>query len=197
MAVRTHELHAATIHLPLVLLPAAALFDLGLVTSKRRPGRRSVRLGHRLWRSTAVSGLVAGVAGMAASQEIRAEDRHAKDMMWLHGVGNVALVLGAASMAAWRKRHRPTLLQSVLGLAAAAISGYTAYLGGELVYGHGVGVEAMPDDAEHGVGDSPPLLSARGPGRLLLDSIKGAWWLVTRSREAARQPEALRHAATH
>jgi uncharacterized membrane protein len=181
---RVHELHAASVHAPLVLLPTAAAVDLVAAIT----GDRShARLGRSLWWIGAGSGLLAGLAGAAASQEIRTEDERTADMIWLHGVGNAALLVGALGLAAWRTGRGPSVLVSVLGLTASAASLYTAYLGGEMVYGRGVGVGSMPRYLNTGVGDSPPVFSKRAPSTFLRDAIAGLRWLFARTRRAARE----------
>ena len=45
------------------------------------------------------AGALAGVAGLAASQEIKAEDARSEDMMWLHGAANFTILLGATGVA--------------------------------------------------------------------------------------------------
>jgi uncharacterized membrane protein len=180
---RVHELHAAAVHAPLALLPTAATVDLMAAIT----GNRShARLGRALWWIGAGSGLLAGLAGAAASQEIRAEDDSTADMIWIHGLGNAALLAGALGLAAWRTGRRPTVLVSVLGLTASAASLYTAYLGGEMVYGRGVGVGSMPGYLDAGVGDSPPVLSKRAPSTFLRDAVAGLRWLFQRTTQAAR-----------
>jgi uncharacterized membrane protein len=172
-----HELHAAAVHAPLVLLPVAAAADLRAAITGR-PAH--AKMGRQLWWFGVGSGLLAGIAGMAASQEVKTDDKHTDDMMWLHGIANLGIVLGGLGIAAWRLSHRPTVLQSTIGLAAAGLSLYTAYLGGEMVYGKGVGVRAMPKIAPDGVRQSPPVLSAAAPGAFLRDAVQGAGWLVGR-----------------
>ena len=182
MAMRLHELHAATIHAPLALLPTAAAVDLAAAISGNRA---QARLGRTLWWVGLGSSLFAGLAGLAASQEIRADDQRTNDMIWLHGMGNFALLLGALGIASWRAGHRPSVALATAGLAASAASLYTAYLGGEMVYGRGVGVTAMPGYASVGVEDSPPLLSSRAPGKFLRDAVAGLRWLFRRGSQAA------------
>jgi uncharacterized membrane protein len=184
MGMHLHELHAAAVHAPLVLLPTAAAVDLAAAIT----GNRShARLGRTLWIAGSSSALFAGLAGAAASQEVRARDPNTSDMLWLHGIGNLGLIAGAAAIAVWRVARPPSVTVSVLGLAASAISGYTAYLGGEMVYGHGVGIRAMPSYTLSGAKNSPPLLSRRAPGTFLRDAIAGLRWLFGRAGEAARK----------
>jgi uncharacterized membrane protein len=180
---RVHELHAASVHAPLALLPTAAAVDLVAAIT----GNRShARLGRALWWIGAGSGLWAGLAGAAASQEIRADDQRTADMIWLHGLGNAALLAGALGLATWRTGRGPSVLVSVLGLTASAASLYTAYLGGEMVYGRGVGVSSMPHYLDTGVGNSPPVLSRRAPSTFLRDVVAGLRWLFQRTAQAAR-----------
>src|SRR3954470_12544916 len=187
MAMRVHELHAASTHAPLVLLPAAALVDLAASLSG---DRRQAALGRKLWWLGVGAGALAGVAGMAASQEIKAEDTRTEDMMWLHGAANFTILLGATGVALWRTFRRPSVASAAIGLGACAAAMYTAYLGGEMVYAHGVGVRTMPWIAPTGVRQSPSVLSAAAPGTFLRDAVKGFAWLIRRTVRAfsGRQP---------
>lgn len=183
MAMRTHELHPAIVHAPLALLPTAAIVDL-IATSLPRD-RRLDRTGRTLWWATAVSGLAAGLAGMAASQEIEVRSDRARDMMFLHGIGNVGLVVAALGVATWRSRNRACLTSALAGLLAAGAATYTAYLGGELVYSHGAGVKALGGAAA----ETPALFSREGPWRLGRDAVRGLKWLVSRARRAVSGQE--------
>src|SRR5262245_16579200 len=178
MGMHIHELHAASTHAPLVLLPAAALVDLAAAFSG---DRRQAALGRKLWWWGVGAGALAGVAGMAASQEIKAEDPRSEDMMWLHGAANFAIVLGATGIALWRSFHRPSVGAAAVGLGPCGVALYTAYLGGEMVYARGIGVRMMPWISPTGVRRSPPLLSAAAPGAFLRDAVRGLAWLVRRT----------------
>lgn len=178
MAMRTHELHPAIVHAPLALLPTAAIVD--LIASSFPRDRRLDGTGRTLWWATAASGLAAGLAGMAASQEIEVRSDRARDMMFLHGIGNVGLVLAALGVATWRSRNRACLTSAIAGLVAAGAASYTAYLGGELVYSHGAGVKALGGAAA----EAPALFSREGPPRLGRDALRGLRWLVSRARRA-------------
>jgi hypothetical protein len=83
-------------------------------------------------------------------------------------------------VAAFRSRHRATFTSAAAGFLASAASIYTAYLGGELVYAHGAGVKALGGAAA----EAPPLFSARAPGRLLRDAVRGLGWLLSRGQRA-------------
>jgi uncharacterized membrane protein len=185
MAMRTHELHPALVHYPLAILPATAAFE-SLAASAPR-NRNLDRVGRTLWWATAGSGLVAGLAGMAASQQVELGPDHARDEMWLHGIGNLTLVLAALGVAAWRTRHGASALTAGLGIGAALASLYTAYLGGELVYGHGAGVKRLGGITA----EQPALASRRAPRVLAADAVRGLSWLFRRAGRALTGKEKL------
>jgi uncharacterized membrane protein len=178
MPMRTHELHPSLIHAPLVLLPAAALTDLLAALSPR--DARLDRTGCKLWWGTVAAGLVAGLAGMAASQEIELRNDHARDRMFLHGIGNVTLLLSAFGVATWRSRHEASLTSAMTGIVATGAALYTAYLGGELVYTEGAGVKALDGTAA----EAPALFSREAPGRIGRDAVRGLGWLLSRGWRA-------------
>jgi uncharacterized membrane protein len=183
MPIRTHELHPSIVHAPLVLLPAAAVIDLLATLSPR--DRRLDRASRRLWWATAGGGLVVGLSGMAASQEIELRSDHARDMMFVHGIGNLTIVLSAFGIAAWRARNRASFTSAMAGFAAAGAAIYTAYLGGELVYSHGAGVKTLGGAAA----DAPPLFSREGPARLARDAARGLRWLLSRGYRAVTRQQ--------
>ena len=188
MEMRVHELHPTLIHAPLALLPSTVVVDLTAALTGDRKLDRAARV---LWWSTAASGLMAGLAGMAASQEVKTEEQHTKDMMFLHGLGNVVIVLGAFGVAAWRSSHRSSLLSSLLGLGSFAFAAYTGWLGGEMVYAHGVGVKELTMTGEELDQLSPSLASRQAPARLLRDAVKGLGWLLGRARQVFSGREQL------
>lgn len=139
MAMRLQELHPSLVHFPIALFPVAIGADL----LGRLTGSEKLReLGRMTMPLAAIGGAVAGVAGLIAQEEVRAEGR-AGDMLTTHRNLNLALVAAATGMAAYRARtERPSAGYLALGLAGWALMNYTAYLGGHMVYEHGVGVEA-------------------------------------------------------
>ncbi|MCP3139593.1 DUF2231 domain-containing protein [Pyxidicoccus xibeiensis] len=175
-----HELHPSVVHAPLALLPTAAVADLiSVVTGDGAWGK----VARRVWVAGTLSGLFAGVAGLAASQEVRLDSPRARDMTFLHGLGNAVILLGATGVTAFRLKREPTLTSAVVGLAACGLALYTATLGGKMVYELGVGVNPMPDDAPQGTLKGPPVLSRAAPAALVKDALRGVKWLVTRARE--------------
>jgi uncharacterized membrane protein len=188
-AMRTHELHPSLVHAPLVLLPAAAALE-ALAASRPR-SRELERAGRTLWWATTCSGLLAGLTGMAASQEIQVDTDHARDLMFVHGLGNLTLVLSALGISVWRSRHHASATSAAAGLVAAGTAIYTAYLGGELVYVHGAGVIRLGGFAA----EAPALFSRAAPGRLVRDTGRGLLWLLRRGLRAVSGMERVNRAA--
>ncbi|WP_242395721.1 DUF2231 domain-containing protein [Anaeromyxobacter oryzisoli] len=188
MAMRVHELHPSLIHAPLALLPAATLVDLAAAS---RLDRRADRAGQVLWWAAVGSGLFAGLAGMAASQEVDPRSDRARDMMFLHGIGNVGVVVAALGLATWRARNRASITSAMAGLVASGAAAYTAYLGGELVYAHGVGVEALGGAPAR----APALFSGPGVARLGRDAVRGLVWLLSRGARAVTGREKVDRSA--
>lgn len=176
-----HELHPATVHAPLALLPTATVADFIAVASGDKAW---AKVGRRLWVAGTLSTLFSGVAGLAASQEVRMEDPRARDMVFIHGLGNAIISLGAVGVTLWRLRRPPSLGQCVVGLVANMAAMYTATLGGKMVYDLGVGINPMPADAATGTlkTKAPPLLSREAPVALVRDGLQGLRWLLDRAR---------------
>ncbi len=71
MKMLLHELHPAVIHTPLALLPTATVADVIAVTTGDRAW---AKVGRRLWVAGTLSALFSGLAGLAASQEVKLEE---------------------------------------------------------------------------------------------------------------------------
>jgi hypothetical protein len=129
---------------------------------------------------------------------VRTEDSQVSDAMYLHGIGNVGLVMTAAAMACYRARQPAGIASAVTALIASGTALYTAYLGGELVYGSGLGVKAMSERARSGVSpDVPRVLSAGAPARFLRDAFKGLGWLLRRTYHLLNGEEPFDRRALH
>lgn len=139
MAMKLHELHPSLVHFPLALLPLSIGADLlGRVTGSDE----LQNLGRRTMPLVAASGLVAGVAGLMAQTEVKAKGA-SMDLLKTHRTLNLGLVAIASAMAVRRARsEKPSAAYLGLGLVGIAAMMYSAYLGGEMVYRDGVGVEA-------------------------------------------------------
>jgi uncharacterized membrane protein len=188
MAMRLHELHPTLIHAPLGLLPVAAGVDLVGAFGRDRALDRA---GRMLWGLGVGGGLLAGAAGLAATQEVKVTDKHVNDAMLVHGLGNVVITLAAASLWAWRRRNPPSLASALIGLSAVGAALFTGWLGGELVYARGVGVKRMAAAQGEGMGDSPELFSREAPRRLVRDMGAGFKWAVSYVAKIAKGQERL------
>ncbi|WP_434387999.1 DUF2231 domain-containing protein [Melittangium boletus] len=180
MKMRVQELHPMLIHAPLTLLPSAVAIDVAAAFSGGRSLDKTARV---LWWSTAAGGVVAGIAGLAASQEVKADTPKTRDMIFLHGFANAVIVLGALGVAAWRTGHRASWASGMMGLGSLALVGYSAWLGGELVYSEGVGVNGLTMGRVEIEQRSPPLMSREAPRRIARDAVRGMRWLVGRARQ--------------
>ena len=141
MAMRLQEIHPSLVHYPLAFLPLSIGADL----LARATGNRALgEMGRYAMALAAGSAAVAAVAGLAAQEEVDVEEgSEAYEMLVTHRNMNLTVVGASAGMAMWRWREpeaSPGYL--ALGLAALGAVGYSAYLGGKMVYQHGLGVEA-------------------------------------------------------
>lgn len=157
MSLRVQEVHPSIVHLPVALFPAALAVDaVGALTGSRT----LMGLGKALMPVAAGSMALAGVAGLAAQEAVRAEGE-ARDILTTHRTLNMGLLGLAAALSVVRAgRNRPGPGYLLAGAAGVVAMSYSAYLGGHMVYAHGVGVEeAGGIDRER----DPPF----APGRFL------------------------------
>ncbi|MDF1502915.1 DUF2231 domain-containing protein [Roseisolibacter sp. H3M3-2] len=151
MPVRLQELHPSLVHFPIALLPAAVAADL---LARLTDSDALAEAGRVLMPVAAASAVVSAAAGLVAQEEVRAEGV-AHDLLATHRTLNVALTAIGTAMAAYRVGvRRPGARYLAVGLAGLGALGYSAYLGGKMVYEHGVGVK--PADGLRD-GDSPEL----------------------------------------
>lgn len=150
MSLRLHEVHPSLVHFPLTLVPLSLALDaVGWLT-----GRRAFcNTARSLMPVAAASTLVTGAAGLVAQEAVRADGK-AHDLLTTHRNLNLCLAGAVVALAALRTgKDAPSAGYLLAGLAGVLGMQYTAYLGGKMVYGHGVGVQP------HGVRDdrSPAL----------------------------------------
>jgi uncharacterized membrane protein len=121
MAMRLQEVHPSLVHYPLAFQPLAVVTEsLGYLTG----GRRLRAAGRWATLLAAGSAVLAGAAGLIAQEEV------------------VADTLTAVLLASWRWRRKgPTPVSLGIGAVSLGVMAYSAYLGGKMVYEHGVGVE--------------------------------------------------------
>jgi uncharacterized membrane protein len=147
---RLQEIHPALVHYPIAFLPTALAADaLGRATGSRtlsQVGRWGMALA-------AGSAAVSAVAGLLA-QEASRFDEETRDLLVTHRTLNLAVVGLAAWMAVHRARaERPGAGYLAAGAAGVGVMAYSAYLGGHMVYEHGVGIKdaggLREEDAPH------------------------------------------------
>ena len=138
MSMGLQEVHPSLVHMPLALAPLSIMADLAGATmddpSLTAMGRATIGLA-------AGSAAVAAVTGLIAQEEVIAEGR-ASDHLVTHRNLNLVSGVALAGMALWRRDHDPGPGYLALGAGVLGAMFYTAYLGGKMVYDHGVGVEA-------------------------------------------------------
>lgn len=155
MTIRLQEVHPSVVHLPIALLPVAIAAD---IVGRATGSRTLLEIGKRAITVAAAGAAVSAVSGLIAQEEVNVQGP-TMDMLITHRNINLAATITAGLMAAWRSgRDRPSLGYIALGLAGIGAVGYSAYLGGTLVYHHGVGVKPAKGQWR----ESPPELGAAG-----------------------------------
>ena len=134
-----HPIHQMLIPFPLGLLGAAVVFDIVYLVNG---SPRFADIAYWLIVGGIVAALVAAPFGTLDWLKIPKGTR-AKRVGTLHGLGNVVVVL--LFLASWWLRRdnplTPETVASALAIGGFALSGLTAWLGGELVDRLGVGVD--------------------------------------------------------
>lgn len=136
LSVLDHPVHPILQAIPASLLPASTTFDV-----LARLGRDEEGL-NKAAHYTLIFGLV-GAAGAAATGILdyyEIENRPVRKVALYHGLTNVALI--GSYVLSLRRREDYKADNKALALSAlgAALIGLSGYLGGELVYEHGVRV---------------------------------------------------------
>ena len=139
MAIRGHPLHPAMVHFPVAALLGLIATDLAfLLTADAFWARAS------LWLAGvgALGGFLAGIVGMLDLLSVRQNRRLVSG--WSHGL--LAIMLLSLASLNWLLRLQdPVSAIFPWGLYLSVLSGVligvTGYLGGQLVYEYGVGVD--------------------------------------------------------
>ncbi len=149
-----HPLHPILIAFPLGLLTASLLFD---VRAKVRLDSTDTKIARALIGAGVLSGLVAAVPGIIDWLNVPQGSRAKSIGLWHSGGNAIALALFAWS---WKKRRtnetQPDTSAVALSVLGGAVLGLTGWLGGEMVYRLGIGVDpgANPDAPNSLVSDS-------------------------------------------
>lgn len=152
--------HPLLVHFPIALVTASALFTLAARFAGDRPlAQQWATVGRwTLW-FAAVSALATAAAGWLAFNSVR-HDEAGHAAMALHRNWALPVSAGIVLLAAWdgwqaRRAAKASWPFTLLLLAAFAGIAVTGWLGGELVYRHGLGVLSLPeaeDESGHGAG---------------------------------------------
>jgi uncharacterized membrane protein len=139
--------HPLLVHFPIALIAVAALFALGTKLAGGRPlAAQWVAVGHwTLWFG-AMAALLAAATGWFAFNNVN-HDEAGHAAMLLHRAWALPTVVGIGFLAIWaalRARSMASWLFVALLWSACAAVAVTSWLGGELVYRHGLGVMALP-----------------------------------------------------
>ncbi len=134
-----HPLHPMLVVFPLGLLITSVVYDaLWLATKKPEQARTA----HKLIGAGVLGGIAAAAAGLVDYAAIPGGTRAKRIGFW-HGSGNALLLLLFGL--SWKLRagqpESPSRAALSLSLGALLLGNITAWLGGELVYRLGVGVD--------------------------------------------------------
>lgn len=139
MTTRLHVLHPMLVHMPLALMPVAVGAD---VLGKFSGRRGLCELGRRSMGLAAAGAVVSSLSGLVAQEAVDLKGDEARAKLTTHRNLNLGLTATAVMMAGWRgKMKAPSAGYLLSGLGGLVGLFYTAWLGGELVYRHGAGVE--------------------------------------------------------
>jgi uncharacterized membrane protein len=163
---RLQEVHPSLVHFPLTLVPLAVGADaIGRFTGNKK----MTWLGRWGIAASAITGAAAGLAGLIAQEEVNVSGK-TMDMLITHRNLNMVAVGAITALAFQRTRVRePSIGYLLGGLAAMGVMVYSSYIGGELVYRHGVGVEPAGGLWEGG----GPELRLRNAGNVMRSAGKG------------------------
>lgn len=148
--------HPVIVHFPIALTIVAFVTALASLFFKKRIfANQLATVSHYLLWLAAATSLVAVVFGWLAYNSVNHDDAgHAAmtvHMIWAFSTAAVLVMLATFD---FKKHHTniimPIYLVCLLGLASALV-GATAWLGGELVYRHGIGVLSLPEEEDAGV----------------------------------------------
>jgi uncharacterized membrane protein len=171
---RLHEVHPSVVHFPITLFPVSLGMDLaGRVTGDEH----LLEAGRLGMIGAATSTALAGIFGFIAQEEIVSGEAH--DILITHRTMNISFLALASAMAALRaRRERPTWSYLAAGIIGTAGLFYSAYLGGKMVYTHGVGVEKAAGLDHNEAPELVPSQAGRVARKALQHAARGVWHTV-------------------
>lgn len=141
--------HPVFVHFTAALLfLAPMLFFLGSISSSKSWGQTFLLLGRwNLWIGTIISLFTVATGLYAFNTVLHNETAHYPMLLhrsWALSTAAVFILLALWNYALYRrnKTHNGAFIIAAMG--AACLLAITGYLGGELVFTHGVGVRAVP-----------------------------------------------------
>lgn len=140
-----HSWHPVVVHVPLVGLVLAVVFDLVAARNRSAQWRVAATV---LWWVGLLGAAAAVTTGLLAYSRVEHSDP-AHVEMTLHRNLALAAVALLLATALWRWRRPYSRGAALLGLIGAGVLGGVGYLGGDLVYRHALGIptEALEDIA--------------------------------------------------
>lgn len=131
-----HSWHPVMVHLPLVGLVIAVAFDLVATRNRAARWRDAATV---LWWVGLLGATAAITTGLLAYNRVEHSDPAHEEMV-LHRNLALATVAVLLVTALWRWKRPYSRGAALLGLMGAVLLGGVGYLGGDLVYRHGLGI---------------------------------------------------------
>ncbi len=138
MAMRLHEIHPSMTHFPVALLPAAVGIE---IAARITEDDNLEKLGRVAMATASATSLLTTATGLVAEQEVKGGER-ARSMLLTHKYLNIATGALTTAMTVYRfTGRRPGWAYLSAGVSSLGVLVYSAYLGGQMVYDEGMGVE--------------------------------------------------------
>jgi uncharacterized membrane protein len=138
------NIHPLIVHFPIALIIVVFILDLLGALSRQKTLTSAANIVSIF---AALGAVIAVISGLMAEESVWHIDE-AHDLIELHeSIGFAVMGLALVSLifrpAIKKKKSKSSLLwiAVIISLAAAVLVGYEGYLGGEMVYRHGTGVE--------------------------------------------------------
>jgi uncharacterized membrane protein len=149
------NLHPAVVHFPIALTMAAFIFGLvARLTRKSESSHLVAAAGNYILILAALSAIAGVVFGWLAFNSTMNHDDAGHAAMLLHRAWAIPTAVGLVLLAIWNSaKSRLSNIMSIpvlvclAGLSMAVAT--TAWLGGEVVYRHGIGVLSLPASGGH------------------------------------------------